>query len=581
MDKITNSPLREISISDKLKVKTSGVNDSHITENGKKSDSPTDHQESDKLNVTAKDKFILDQVDKQKRDDEILDSVIGDPLFGMKYKSPLYSMENIIPMGLTFDDVLLIPQWSDIRSRGEIITKSKFTKNVPLNIPFISSPMDTVTEAAMAIEMARCGGLGILHRFQSIEDQVAQTLRVKRDMTYVIRDPLTIHTNVSIEKLRELAEKYGINTFMVTDETFCTGPVADFGFKHKLLGIVTRRDIRKSKSENQKVKDIMTPRDRLVVLDDHDLNLYAAKDLMIGKTVEKLPVVNEKNEIMGLITLKDINRVEECPLANVDANGKLYVGGAIGANKDYLERAKKIIDAGCDVLVVDIANGHSQVCIEAVERLKEQFKIDVSAGSIATGEGAERLIKAGADGIRCGIGSGSICTTRLVAGSGVPQLAAVFDSAPICIKYGIPLCSDGGNRNSGNMCKALGAGASSIMMGRLIAGCDESPGNVLSKDGKRVKIYRGMAGLGANMAKSERTKTTDPNVVTFSAEGVEGYIPYIGPLREVLQQFNAGIKSGMSYTGARTIPEMPKVAKFLRLTQSAIMESGVHDISKF
>jgi len=317
------------------------------------------------------------------------------------------------------------------------------------------------------------------------------------------------------------------------------------------------------------------------VVDENSQDFFSCKQIMIAKGVEKLPVVDEKNGILGLVTLRDINRIEDCPSANVDVNGKLYVGGAVGANKDYLERAKKIIDAGCDVLVVDIANGHAEICIEAVQRLKEQFQIDVVAGSIATGEGAERLIKVGADGIRCGIGSGSICTTRIVAGAGVPQLSAVFDCAPVCIKYGIPLISDGGNRNSGNMCKAIGAGASCIMLGRLIAGSDEGPGQVLSKDGKRVKIYRGMAGLGANMAKSERTQGADPNVSTFSAEGVEGYIPYIGPLRDVLHQFVSGIKSGMSYCGARTISEMPKKAKFLRLTQSAIHESGVHDISKF
>ena len=496
------------------------------------------------------------------------------------YLSHLYQSEKIIPLGLTFDDVLLIPQYSSINSRGQINLNSKFSRNVPLRIPFISSPMDTVTESGMAIEMARCGGLGIIHRFNTIEEQVQEVEKVKRILAYVIPDPYTIHLNVTVGKLKLLVKKMGTQTFLVTEETFCVGDIADFSFKHKLIGLVTRRDLRKAKDDLTKVKEIMTPREKITVIDEYSQDLLKAKEVMIAKGVEKLPVVNEKNEILGLITLRDINRIEDCPQANVDSQGKLYVGAAIGANKDYLERSKKLIDAGCDVLVVDIANGHSQICIEAVERLKEQFTIDVVAGSIATGDGAERLIKVGADGIRCGIGSGSICTTRIVAGAGVPQLSALLDAAPICLKYDVPLISDGGNRCSGNMCKALGAGASAVMLGRLIAGCDESPGTLLLKDGKKVKIYRGMAGLGANMAKAEKN-SGDINLATFNAEGVEGYTPYIGPLKETLFQFSSGIRSGMSYCGATSINEMPDKAKFIRLTQSAIFESGVHDINKF
>lgn len=246
----------------------------------------------------------------------------------------------------------------------------------------------------------------------------------------------------------------------------------------------------------------MTSREKLTISQNNNISDLEAKKLMINAGVEKLPLVSEKNEITGLVTLRDILVREKRPLANIDSNGKLYVGCAVGAKDDYLERAKKLIDFGTDVVVVDIANGHSTVAINAVERLKEQFEIDVVAGSIATGDGAERLIKAGADGIRCGIGSGSICTTRLVAGAGVPQLSAIFDCAKVCHEAGVPLISDGGNRHSGNMCKALGAGADCVMVGRLVAGCDESPGNVLLKDGKRVKIYRGMAGYGANLSKA-------------------------------------------------------------------------------
>ena len=578
-DNSPSSPLKDINITDKLSyrkkdyIKESTINgkEANISEKNisfsldEKVDNIQFNVEKSSLKVDTK-KYSFAKAPKEKEAES--------------YLSHLYQSEKIIPLGLTFDDVLLIPQYSSINSRGQINLNSKFSRNVPLRIPFISSPMDTVTESGMAIEMARCGGLGIIHRFNTVEQQVEEVEKVKRILAYVIPDPYTIHLNVTVGKLKLLVKKMGTQTFLVTEETFCVGDIADFSFKHKLIGLVTRRDLRKAKDDLTKIKEIMTPREKITIIDEHSQDLLKAKEVMISKGVEKLPVVNEKNEILGLITLRDINRIEDCPQANVDSQGKLYVGAAIGANKDYLERSKKLIDAGCDVLVVDIANGHSQICIEAVERLKEQFTIDVVAGSIATGDGAERLIKVGADGIRCGIGSGSICTTRIVAGAGVPQLSALLDAAPICLNYGVPLISDGGNRCSGNMCKALGAGASAVMLGRLIAGCDESPGTLLLKDGKKVKIYRGMAGLGANMAKAEKN-SGDINLATFNAEGVEGYIPYIGPLKETLFQFSSGIKSGMSYCGAASINEMPDKAKFIRLTQSAIFESGVHDINKF
>lgn len=402
---------------------------------------------------------------------------------------------------------------------------------------------------------------------------------VKRAESYIIRQPYTIHADTSMKVVWQLQDKLKVNTFLVTEHSQ-DFELADHKFKHKLVGILTERDTRKAESSQQKVKELMTPRDKLLTSHDVQISDLEAKKLMIQASVEKLPLVNDKNEIAGLITLKDITVREKRPLANIDSHGKLYVGAAVGAKDDYLERAKKLIDAGVDVLVVDIANGHSTVAINAVERLKEQFEIDVVAGSIATGDGAEKLIKAGADGIRCGIGSGSICTTRLVAGAGVPQLSAVIDCAKICHENGVPLISDGGNRHSGNMCKALGAGADCIMLGRLVAGADESPSKVLLKDGKRVKIYRGMAGYGANLSKAQRMNSIEPNSTKFLPEGVEGYIPYTGPLAEVLAQFTGGIKSGMSYTGAYNIKEHHEKAKFIRLTQSAIHESGVHDINK-
>lgn len=488
-------------------------------------------------------------------------------------------LESRIPMGLTFDDCLLVPQHSTVSSRSQIDLRTRFSRNVPLNIPLVTSPMDTVTEENMAIEMARCGGLGILHRYNSIEEQADMVRKVKRAESYIIKNPYTVHEKLTIGKLKELAVAYDVNTFLVT-EAFSDFLLADHNFKLRLLGIITERDIRGAEYDKQTVKELMTPREKLIVAKEGSVSPQEAKKILIANKIEKLPIVDNEGCIAGLITLKDITDREKRPTANIDSHGKLLVGAAVGAKDDYLDRAKKLIDAGADVLVVDIANGHSKVCIDAVQMLKENFNIDVVAGSIATGDGAEALIKAGADGIRCGIGSGSICTTRLVAGAGVPQLSALFDTAPICKQYQVPLISDGGNRNSGNMCKALASGADCIMLGRLVAGCDESPGKVLLKDGKRVKIYRGMAGYGANLAKAQKTTSNEPSSLGFVPEGVEGYIPYVGPLKDVLNQFTGGIRSGMSYSGGFTISEVQEKAKFIRLTQSAIHESGVHDINK-
>jgi len=490
-------------------------------------------------------------------------------------------LESKIPIGLTFNDVLLVPQYSTVNSRSEISLRTRFSKNVPLNVPMVSSPMDTVTETDMAIEMARCGGLGIVHRYNTIEEQAYMISKVKRAESFVISTPYTISQNSTVKGVQNLCKKYHVQTFLVSDDTHKPNEVIESGFKSKLLGVITGRDVRTSDGGDQLIKDIMTPREKLIITQDPQISLKEAKALMIAARVEKLPIVSDKNEILGLITLRDIILREQRPLANLDSFGRLRVGAAVGAKDDYLERAKKLSDVGCDVLVVDIANGHAQLCLDAVERLKEQFSIDIVAGSVATKQGAENLIKVGADGIRCGIGSGAICTTRLVAGSGVPQLSAVFDAAAICNEAGIPLISDGGNGNSGNMCKALAAGADCVMLGRLIAGCDESPGQVLLKDGKRVKIYRGMAGYGANLSKAQRLNASEPHSLQFTPEGVEGYIPYCGPLKDVIGQFAAGIKSGMSYCGSHDIAELKKKAQFIRLSQSAIIESRDHDIRKF
>lgn len=501
-----------------------------------------------------------------------------------------------IQQGLTFDDVLLVPQYSDITSRSQVNVSTKFSRNVNLKIPLVSSPMDTVTEVHMAIEMARNGGLGIIHRFQSIKDQALMVEQVKRAEAYMIYDPITIWKGASVKQLKELIKANFINTFIVinekstSEENLGRNPLrkqSKIENNLTMAGIITNRDLKHATSDDQKVEEIMTKRENMTVFtstaEKPKPELEEIQKLLFEKRIEKMPVVDEKNNVKGLITLKDLQRfIGKISMSNLDKDGRLVVGAAIGAKEEDLERAQALIDAGCDVLVIDIANGHSQLCIDTVKILKQKFKneIDIVAGSVATGEGALNLIKAGADGIRCGIGNGSICITRIVAGSGVPQLSALIDVAPVCKEYDIPLISDGGNKNSGNMCKALAAGASCIMLGRLVAGCEESPSKVVYRDGKLSKIYRGMAGYGANVSKAQRTGDQEPGNKTFTPEGVEGYISYAGPLKDVIHQFISGIKSGMSYTGAHNIEEHQLKAKFIKMTSSGITESGVHGINK-
>ena len=494
-----------------------------------------------------------------------------------------------IPMALTFDDVLLIPQYSDINSRKDCNLGTRFSRNIKLKIPLVSSPMDTVTEADMAIEMARNGGIGIIHRFQTIEDQTKMVEKVKRSETHIIKDPICVYKNSTISQVEELIRIHSISTFLVAQERVERNPNESpsrrFGYfkKNFLAGIITSRDLKFRTSNDQLVSELMTPLEKLIIFNSETEKPDALflKNTMLKNRIEKIPLIGKDNEIVGLATLKDVVRLFNNNIANLDEDGSLIVGAAVGAKDDYIERSQSLIESGCNVLVVDVANGHSQLCIDAVKKLKELFPdIDVVAGSVATGEGALRLIEAGADGIRCGIGNGSICITRIVSGAGVPQLSALLDTAPVCKKYNIPLISDGGNRNSGNMCKALAAGADCIMLGRLVAGCEESPSKVIYRDGKLCKVYRGMAGFGANIAKAQRIGDQEPNNKTFTPEGVEGYIPYAGPLKDVLHQFYSGIQSGMSYSGARSVSELNVKSKFIRITSSGKHESGVHDINK-
>ena len=469
-----------------------------------------------------------------------------------------------LKLGITFDDVLLVPQYSTVKSRKDVNLSTKVSKNVSLNIPIISSNMDTVTEDKMAIAMAREGGIGFIHRYCSIDQQVEMINKVKRTESYIITNPYTIKTYDTIGKIRDYVKKYHVSTFLVTDN------------ENILQGILTKRDI-KFQEDFEKVDFCMTKIKDMITCYENT-NMEQARCLMYNYKVQKLPIVNSNYEVKGLICLKDIERISERPNANLDSQGKLRCGAAIGVKENDIERAKELIKAGADVLVIDVAHGDSELCVNTLIKCKEQFNVDIIAGNVATREGAERLIKNGADAVKVNIGAGSICTTRIVSGCGVPQFTALMNIAPVCKEYNVPMISDGGNRNSGNMCKALAVGASCVMLGRMIAGTDESPGNILMKNGKRVKMIRGMAGLMANISNSHRQNIETPDTLSFTAEGVEGYVPYTGPVKDTLNQICNGIRSGVSYCGSHNILEMQSKAKFIRITSSGISESNVHDI---
>lgn len=465
--------------------------------------------------------------------------------------------------GITFDDVLLVPKKSSVNSRKNISVKTRLTKNIELNNPIVSSNMDTVTESEMAIAMARNGGIGIIHRFNSIEEQVKMVEEVKRAEGLIIRDPYCVNLVTSLEDIKSLMKSKKVHSLLVSE-------------RGQLQGIITSRDIRFYKNGNT-AQEIMTPREKLIV-GKPDISFEEATELLDKNRIEKLPLVDAENNIKGLITSKDILNQINRPHASLDGHGRLLVGAAIGV-KDYLERAESLVAADVDVLVIDIAHGHSDLAINTLKTLKEKFEVDVIVGNVATVEGTEALIRAGADGVKVGVGPGSICITRIVTGSGVPQLTAVLNSATVAKKYNVPIIADGGIRNSGDVTKALAAGASTVMLGSVLAGTDESPGDLLTKDGRRVKIIRGMAGYGANMSKRERENVRS-EVFDIVPEGVEGMVPYRGSVKDIIKQLVGGLQSGISYCGATNIYEMQSNAEFIRVTGSGKKESGSHDVSK-
>ena len=464
--------------------------------------------------------------------------------------------------GLTFDDVLLIPARSDILP-ADVDIRTRLTKTVTLNTPLMTAAMDTVTEAKMAIAIAREGGIGVIHKNMSIEAQADQVDMVKRSENGVIVDPFFLSPEHTVADADALMGKYRISGV----------PICVDG---RLVGIITNRDMRFITDLTQKIGDVMT-KDRLVTA-PVGTTLEQAKAILSRHRIEKLPLVDEHGMLKGLITIKDIEKSLKYPHSARDAGGRLLCAAAIGATADVLDRAAALAEAQADVLVLDSAHGHSANILKAVEKVKTAFPhISLIAGNVATAEATEALIAAGADAVKVGIGPGSICTTRVVAGIGVPQITAIYDAACAAAKYGIPVIADGGIKLSGDLVKALAAGANAVMVGSLVAGCEESPGETELYQGRQFKVYRGMGSLGA-MAKGSRDRYFQENNKKLVPEGVEGRVPYKGPLSETVYQLMGGLRSGMGYCGCRTIAELQQNGQFIRITDAGLKESHPHDI---
>ena len=470
--------------------------------------------------------------------------------------------------GVTFDDVLLVPKYSKVTSRSDTDLSTKLSKNISLNMPLISANMDTVTESSMAVTVAREGGIGIIHRFLTIQQQVNEVLKVKRSGSIIIENPYTINSELTIKDAFSIMDEKQVSGLLVTDSN------------SKIIGILTERDVLFESPDSSKlVKELMT---KDVVTAKLGVDLEQVKEILKHNRIEKLPIVDDNNHVKGLITSQDISNLEKYPNASKDKKGRPLVGSAVGVKGDFMERSEALINAGADVLVVDIAHGHSENAINTVKNIKKAFPdCELIAGNVATAKGTEDLIKAGVDAVKVGVGSGSICITRVITGSGVPQLTAVFDCAEVGNDHGIPIISDGGTRNSGDATKALAAGASSIMVGSILGGTDESPGSTITKNGKRFKIYRGMASLAASMGRrSKETGTFElaDDLNDYVAEGVEAMVPYKGSVTEIITQITGGIRSGLSYCGASNIKQMQENAEFIKISRAGFAESQSHDV---
>ncbi len=479
--------------------------------------------------------------------------------------------------GLTFDDVLLVPKRSPVASRSDVSTATRLTDTLRLNIPVVSANMDTVTEAGMAIAMAKAGGIGIIHRFMPVQTHARQVQRVKRAQGFVVENPYVIPVEATLADARVLMRRHDVGGLVVT------------GAGDKVEGIVTERDLNLAPPEMEFVRQVMTGRDKLITAAP-GISIEEARAVLYQNRIEKLPVLDAEGRLLGLITAQDVIRPTQNPLAALDSKGRLLVGAAIGVSRGELARAEALLDAGADVLVLDIAHGHADHCIQMVRDLRTQFpKSQIVAGNVATAEGARELAESGANAIKVGIGPGSICTTRIVTGFGMPQLTAIADSVEGVRLAGvdIPVIGDGGIQKAGDLVKALAAGAETVMIGSLFAGTDESPGSPVIRDGQKVKVVRGMASLGATMGRRAAERGEDESAEDAEdwnkvvPEGVEAVVPYRGNVSEVLHQLVGGLRSGLSYGGARNIRELQANAEFVEITPAGIRESGSHDVKKF
>lgn len=471
--------------------------------------------------------------------------------------------------GLTFDDVLLVPKRSHIRSRSNVDTSSTLVPGIRLSIPIISSNMDTVTESKMAIAMAQAGGVGIIHRFLPIQEQAEEVRKVKRSESFVVENPITIEPQASLTEAKVKMSQADIGGLVVTD-----------GEGH-LLGLLTSRDMILAPDDSLQVKEVMTPRKDVVAASTQE-PMKNAKQTLHQHRIEKLPLVDEDDVVQGLITAQDIIKLQKHPQATKDDKGRLIVGVAVGVKNKDRERAQACLEAGADVIVVDVAHGHADHTLEMVRTLKDSFpRLPVIAGNVATPAGVKDLVEAGADAVKVGVGAGSICITRVVTGFGVPQLTAIADCAGAAQELNVPVIADGGIRKSGDISKAIAAGASTVMLGSLLAGTDESPGATVVRDGQQQKVIRGMASLSANVERKAMDEEKNEEEIDYGEvvpEGVEAVVPYRGSVEDILHQLVGGLRSGMSYAGADTITDFWERAEFIQITPAGKKESGVHDV---
>ena len=476
--------------------------------------------------------------------------------------------DKVVMDGLTFDDVLLIPSYSEVLPY-EVNINTRFSRNIELKIPFVTAAMDTVTESKMAIAIAREGGIGVIHKNMSIEEQAKQVQVVKRAENGMIYDPVTINRNSTVRDVLALMSEYKIGGIPVIEND------------HTLVGIVTNRDLRFERKLDRKIEEIMTPKERLVTTTLQLADLESATEILQNYKIEKLPIVDKDYKLIGLVTYKDITKAKNKPMACKDSKGRLRVAAGVGVTPDTFERIEALVKAQVDAIVIDTAHGHSAGVISLLKEVKKRYKdIDVVVGNIATGEAAKALVEAGADGVKVGIGPGSICTTRVVAGVGVPQLSAIYDVAKTLKDTDVPLIADGGIRYSGDIVKAIAAGGHSVMMGSLVAGVEESPGETIIYNGRKFKTYRGMGSLEAmeKGSKDRYFQSGEEDVKKLVPEGISGRVAYKGTLYEVIYQMVGGLRAGMGYCGAKDIEALHS-ARFTRITNAGVIENHPHDVT--